>query len=90
VSKIKGTKYTDPGDGGLSAVGEITLDCYDSSNELLSDFSKPVTDGIDDIVETLADIVLDVKLPQVTGSFKHFAYVSNDVLVDNVQGGILV
>ena len=49
VSKVKGTKYSEDDSGGnLSAVGEITLDSKDSSNKLLSDFRKPVTDGIDD------------------------------------------
>ena len=51
------------------------------------DSSKPVTDGIDDIVETLSDLVLSVSLPQASGTFKHFAYVSND---DLVSGSITI
>ena len=81
VSKVKGTRYKEDDDGVLTAVGEITIDSNDSSDQPLSDFSKPVTDGIDDIVETLADLVLSVSLPQTSGTFKHFAYVSNNDLV---------
>ena len=80
VSKVKGTRYKEDDDGVLTAVGEITIDSNDSSDQPLSDFSKPVTDGIDDIVETLADLVLSVSLPQTSGTFKHFAYVSNNDL----------
>ena len=88
VSKVKGTKYSEDDDGVLTAVGEITLDSKDYYDEMtIVDSSKPVTDGIDGIVETLADLELTVSLPQVSGTFKHFAYVSND---DLVSGSITI
>ena len=91
VSKVKGTKYTESVEGVLAAVGEITLESKDSSDQPLSDSSKPVTDGIDDIVETLADLELNVTLKNfqvlinygisdysISGTFKWVAYVSGD------------
>ena len=92
VSKIKGIRYSEDDDGVLSAVGEITIECKDHNDEMIMiDSSKPVTDGIDDIVETLADLELNVTLKDfqvlinygisnysVSGTFKWVAYVSGD------------